>query len=186
MASMDDVKVGKKLLIDGIPYEVIKSEHLKVAMGKWMEKTSLKNLLTGNVVQKTFREVDKIEMADISSSSAEFLYSDDTDYHFMNTETYDQFSLNNAAIGDNKLYLCEWDKVIVQIFNDRPINVNLEATVTLPVIETPPGEKGDTATGGKKPATLLTGLVVQVPLFIKVGDRLRVDTRTGEYLSRVQ
>ncbi|MDP2103893.1 MAG: elongation factor P [Candidatus Gracilibacteria bacterium] len=186
MASMESVKVGKKLLIDGVPYEVMKSEHLKVAMGKGMEKTSLKNLLTGNVVQKTFREVDKIEMADIASSSAEFLYSDDTDYHFMNTETYDQFSLNNAAIGDNKLYLCEGDKVIVQIFNNRPINVNLEATVTLPVVETPPGEKGDTATGGKKPATLLTGLVVQVPLFIKVGDRLRVDTRTGEYLSRVQ
>ena len=184
MAGLEDVKVGKKLLIEGIPYEVVKAEHLKVAMGKGMEKTTLKNLLTGNLIPKTFREVDKVEVATIDYARAEYLYKDTTAFYFMNTETYDQLELNTKVIGDSALFLSEGDKVVIQIFQENPINIQIEPSVTLEVIETPPGEKGDTATGGKKPATLSTGLVVQVPLFIKVGDMLRVDTRTRDYLNR--
>lgn len=184
MAGLEDVKVGKKLLIEGVPYEVMKSEHLKVAMGKGMEKTTLKNLLTGNLIPKTFREVDKVEPATIDYARAEYLYKDTAAFYFMNTETYDQLELDAKVIGDNALFLSEGDKVTIQIFQDNPINIQLEPSVTLEVVDTPPGERGDTATGGRKPATLATGLVVQVPLFIKIGDKLRVDTRTREYLSR--
>jgi len=184
MAGMEDVKVGKKILIDGVPYEVLKSEHLKVAMGKGMEKTSLKNLLTGNVVPKTFREVDKVEIADITYANAEYLYSDNTGYFFMDTDSYEQVQILEEAIGDSKFFLSEGDKVVIQQFNGRSINVDIPAAVSLEVTETPPGEKGDTATGGRKPATLSTGLVVMVPLFVKIGDKIRVDTRTHEYLNR--
>ncbi|MBP8017092.1 elongation factor P [Candidatus Gracilibacteria bacterium] len=184
MASMEDVKTGKKILVDGVPYEVLKFEHVKVAQGKGLQRTSLKNLLTGNVISKTFREVDKIEEANISNSNAEFLYVDGTSFHFMNSETYDQFSLDEEVIGDDKYFLVEGDKVIIQEFNSRPINIQVPASVILEVIETPPGEKGDTATGGKKPATLSTNLIVNVPLFVKSGDKIKVDTRTKEYLGR--
>lgn len=184
MAWMDDVKVGKKLLIDGIPYEVMKSEHLKVAMWKWMEKTILKNLLTGNSMQKTFREVDKVELADITNANAEFLYKDGEWYNFMNTDNYDQISLSDEVIWDMKYFLVEWDKVILQEFNGNAINVQVEPAVHLEVIDTPPWEKWDTATWWKKPATLSTWLVVQVPLFLKIWDKVKVDTRTCEYLSR--
>ncbi|EKE29384.1 MAG: hypothetical protein ACD_2C00182G0009 [uncultured bacterium (gcode 4)] len=185
MAGMDDVKVGKKLLIDGIPYEVMKSEHLKVAMWKWMEKTVLKNMLTWNTMQKTFREVDKVEIADITYSNAEFLYKDAEGYNFMNTDNYEQSSLDEEVIWDNKFFLVEWDKVILNEFNGKPINIQVEPAVVLEVMDTPPGEKWDTATWWKKPATLSTGLVVQVPLFLKIWDKVRVDTRTYDYLWRV-
>ncbi|EKE26886.1 MAG: Elongation factor P [uncultured bacterium (gcode 4)] len=184
MAWMDDVKVGKKLLIDGIPYEVMKSEHLKVAMGKWMEKTNLKNLLNWTTMQKTFREVDKIEIADITYANAEYLYADWEGYNFMNIDTYEQFNLDSEVIWDSKFFLVEWDKVVLQEFNWKPINVQVEPAVALEVEDTPPWEKWDTATGWKKPAKLTTWLVVQVPLFVKNWDKVRVDTRTKEYLSR--
>lgn len=184
MAWMEDVKVWKKIIIDWIPYEVIKSEHLKVAMWKWMEKTVLKNLLTWNTIQKTFREVDKVEFADITYSNAEFLYKDSEGFYFMNTETYEQFSINSDVIWDNKYFLQEWDKVIIQEFNWKPINIQVEPSVVLEIIDTPPGEKWDTATGWKKPATLSTWLVVQVPLFLAVWDKIKVDTREKCYLWR--
>lgn len=184
MAWMDDVKVGKKLLIDGIPYEVMKSEHNKVAQWKWMEKTVLKNLLTGNTVQRTFREVDKVEIANITISNAEYQYSDNDWFNFMNIENYDQIQLSKDVVADMKFFLVEWDRVMIQEFNGNPINVQVEPAVVLEVTETPPGEKWDTATWWRKPATLSTWLVVQVPLFVKPGDKVRVDTRTYEYLSR--
>jgi len=181
---MDDVKVGKKLLIEGIPYEVMKSEHLKVAMGKGMEKTVLRNMLTGNTMQKTFREVDRVELADITYASAEFLYIDSEGYNFMKLDTYEQFALKKDILWEAVLFLTEWDKVVLQEFNGEAINVQLEPNVILEVTDTPPWERGDTATWGKKPATLTTGLVVQVPLFVAVGDKIKVDTRTHEYLQR--
>lgn len=184
MASMEDVKVGKKLLIDWIPYEVMKSEHNKVAQGKWMERTVLKNLLTWATLQKTFREVDKIEMANITMSNAEYLYEDGDGYHFMNTESYEQTQLSRDVVWETKFFLVEWDRVLLQEFNGNPINVQVEPAVILEVTETPPWEKWDTATWWRKPATLSTWLVVQVPLFVKPWDKIRVDTRTSEYLSR--
>lgn len=184
MAGLEDVKVGKKILIDGAPFEVLKAEHLKVAMGKGMEKCTLRNLLTGKVIPKTFREVDTVEEANIRYFSSEYTYHDGEGYHFMNTETYDEVILSDEQIGDNKFFLVEGDKVKVMEWDEKPINVELPPSVTLEVVDTPPGERGDTATGGSKPATLNTGLVVKVPLFMKIGEQVRVDTRTHEYLGR--
>ena len=184
MAGMDDVKIGKKILVDGVPHEVMKMEHVKVAQGKGLERCVLKNLLTGNSVQRTFREVDVVESADIGYLNTEFQYADAEGFHFMDTDTYEQVDLLKEVVGDAELFLVEGDKVVLMTFESRPINVNLEPSVILEVTETPPGEKGDTATGGKKPATLATGLIIQVPLFMKVGDRVKVDTRTHEYLGR--
>jgi len=122
----------------------------------------------------------------VKSSNGEYLYNDGDEYYFMNTQTYDQFPITKQKLGDTVEFLIEGSKVIIQEFNGNPINITLEPSIILEVTETPPGEKGDTATGGKKPATLETGLVVQVPLFIKPGDRIRIDTRTFEYLERAK
>lgn len=181
---MEDVKVWKKILIEWIPYEVVKSEHLKVAMWKWMEKTVLKNLLTWNTLQRTFREVDKVEVAEITYANAEFLYKDGEWYHFMNLETYEQIALRDETVWDNSLFLTEWDEVVLQIFESTPINIQINPSVVLEVTDTPPWEKWDTATWWKKPATLTTWLVVQVPLFLSIWDKIKVDTRTKEYLGR--
>lgn len=180
-----DLRPGVKILMDGVPYEVVKGEHLKVAMGKGVEKTILKNLLTGSTIPRTFRDFDVVEAADVVYQTCEFLYQAADDFHFMNTTDYEQFTLSSEAVGDSKFFLGDGDKVVVMFFNGNPINISLEPSINLTVTETPPGEKGNSVQGGKKPATLNTGLVVQVPLFIKVGDKLRIDTRTKEYLSRI-
>ncbi len=180
-----ELKVGHKVIFEWSPYEITSSEHLKVAMWKGLSKVTMKNLVTWNVLSwKTFREVDKFEEADVSTSSYDFLYSEWDDYYFMNRETYEQVSLTKKALDWAELYLRDWDKVLLQEFNGEPINIKLDPAVVLEVIDTPPGEKWDTATWGKKPATLSTWLVVQVPLFIWIWEKLRIDTRTGSYLSR--
>jgi elongation factor P len=185
MLSWTDLKPGKKIIYEWIPHEVISHEHLKVAMWKWLEKVSLKNLITwNNLSNLTFREVDKFEEAEVNSSSCEYLYRAWEDFFFMDTQTFEQVSLNEETIWDAKFFLVEWDKVILQEFNWNPINVKLEPNVTLEITDTPPGERWNTATWGKKPATLNTGLVVQVPLFLNIGDKVIVDTRTHEYRSR--
>lgn len=185
MISGSELKNGKKIIYEGVPHEVTSSEHLKVAMGKWMEKITLRNLVTWNSLSGlTFREVDKFEEAEVSSSNYEYLYSDGTEYFFMNKETYDQVSLSEKVVGTAKLFLTEWDKVVLQEYNGLPINITLEPSVTLEVTDTPPGEKGNTATGWKKPATLSTGLVIQVPLFVAIWDKVKVDTKEKSYLWR--
>lgn len=185
MISWSELKNWKKIIFEWVPHEVTSSEHLKVAMGKWMEKVTLRNLVTWNVLSGlTFREVDKFEEAEVTSSNYEYLYSDGTEYFFMNKETYDQVSLTDKVVWEAKLFLTEWDKVILQEYNWAPINITLEPSATLEVVDTPPGEKWNTATGWKKPATLSTGLVVQVPLFIAVWEKVRVDTREKVYLGR--
>jgi len=142
MLSWTDLKPWKKIIFEWEPYEIIAYEHLKVAMWKWLEKVSLKNLITWNVLSnKTFREVDKFEEADVSSASYEYLYSDNVEYYFMNLETYDQVSINKKVLWDSILFLKEWDKVILQEFKWKPINIKLEPSVTLEVIDTPPWEK---------------------------------------------
>lgn len=184
MAGQDDVKVGKKIIVDGAPYEVIKAEHLKVAMGKGMEKCTIKNLITGKVIPKTFREVDPVEAANVNYFSSEYTYHDGEWFHFMHADTYEEIVLDDEKIGDARYFLIEGDRIKIMEWNDTPINVELPPSVTLEVTDTPPGERGDTATGGSKPATLNTGLVVKVPLFMKIGEKVRVDTRTYEYLGR--
>ncbi|MDD3303039.1 MAG: elongation factor P [Candidatus Gracilibacteria bacterium] len=185
MYSGNDLKVGKKFLMDGNPFEVVNYSQKVVGRGGSIINVKAKNLLTGSNITKTFSDKDTFEPADISTKSYDYLYNDGENYYFMNQVTYEQVSLEKKALDGAEYFLNDGDKVTLQEFNGEPININLEPSVVLEVVETPPGERGDTATGGKKPATMTTGLVIQVPLFIEIGDKLKIDTRTKEYLGRV-
>ena len=184
MYNASELKVGKKFIMDNKPYEVV--SYAQKVMGRWGSIINIKakNLLTWSNIPKTFSDHDKFEPADIITNNYDYLYNDGTDYYFMNTETYDQVSLPKEALSWSEFFLNDGDKVRLQEYNGEPINVSLEPTCILEVTETPPWEKGDTATGWKKPATMTTGLIIQVPLFIKVWDKLKIDTRTREYQSR--
>lgn len=184
MASMDELKVGKKIIVDGQPYEVTKSEHLKVAMGKGMEKCTIVNLLNGKSMSTTFHAVDKVEPADIQMRDADYQYFDGSAYHFMDTTSFDSYFINADVIGDKKYFLVEGDKTTVMFWDGTPINVQIEPSVVLEVIDTPPGEKGNSASNNLKPAKLNTGLEIKVPLFIGQGEKVRVDSRTYDYLWR--
>lgn len=184
MYNASDLKVGKKFVMDDAPYEVV--SYSQKVMGRWGSIINIKakNLITGSNVPKTFSDHDKFPPADIATREYDYLYNDGVNYYFMNNETYEQVELEKESLGGAELFLQDGDKVLLQEYNGSPINVNLEPTCVLEVEDTPPGEKGDTATGGKKPATMTTGLTIQVPLFINIGDKLVIDTRTKEYRSR--
>lgn len=184
MYNASDLKVGKKFVMDDAPYEVV--SYSQKVVWRWGSIISIKakNLLTGGSVPKTFSDKDNFPPADIATREYDYLYNDGVNYFFMNNETYEQVELEKSALWGAELFLQDGDKVLLQEYNGSPINVNLEPTCILEVEDTPPGEKGDTATGGKKPATMTTGLTIQVPLFINIGDKLVIDTRTKEYRSR--
>ncbi len=184
MYNASDLKVGKKFVMDDTPYEVV--SYAQKVMGRWGSIINIKakNLLTGSNIPKTFSDHDRFPPADITTNNYDYLYNDGTNYHFMNNETFESVELAKETLAWAELFLIDGDKVSLQEYNGAPINVNLEPTCTLEVEETPPGEKGNTVTWGKKPATMTTGLVIQVPLFIKIWDKLIIDTRTKEYRSR--
>ena len=184
MYNASDLKVGKKFVMDDAPYEVV--SYSQKVMGRWGSIINIKakNLITGSNVPKTFSDHDKFPPADIAPREYDYLYNDWVNYFFMNNETFEQVDLEKKALDWAELFLQDWDKVMLQEFNGQPININLEPTCILEVTDTPPGEKWDTATWGKKPATMTTWLVVQVPLFINIWDKLVIDTRTKEYRSR--
>jgi elongation factor P len=184
MLNANELKVWKRFLMDWEPYEV--TTYSQKVVGRWGSIINIKakNLLTGWTIPKTFSDKDIFEPADISTSSYDYLYNDWENYYFMNNETFEQVSLKKETLDWAELFLQDWDKVMLQEFNSKPININLEPTCVLEVVDTPPWEKWDTATGGKKPATMNTGLVIQVPLFVNIWDKLIVDTRTKEYRSR--
>lgn len=184
MYNGNDLKVGKKFIMDEMPFEVTFYAQKVVGRGGSIITVKARNLVNGGTVTKTFSDRDMFAPADIATKSYDYLYNDGTSYYFMSQETYEQITLPIEALDGAELFLTDGDKVMLQEFNGHPINVNLEPNCCLEVMETPPGEKGDTATGGRKPATLSTGLVVQVPLFINVGDMIKVDTRTKYYMSR--
>ena len=184
MYSSSDIKIGKKFIMDWSPYETVKYAQKVMWRGGSIINVKAKNLLTGATITKTFSDHDKFEEADIVMNNYDYLYNDGVNYMFMSQETFEQVELSKDALDGAEMFLKDWDKVTLQEFNGNPINVNLEPSAILEVTETPPGEKGDTATGGKKPATMETGLVIQVPLFIKVWDKLKIDTRTKDYQSR--
>lgn len=186
MYSITDLKVGTAIKIDGEPFIVTASQHSKQARGGGVMKTSVRNLLTGAILQKTFQGSDRIEPADLNYKKAQFLYNDGSDYHFMFTDSFEQFSFSPAELGDNVHYLLDGSDVDIQMVGDKPISVQVPPKVNLSVTETEPGVRGDTASGGSKPATLETGLVVQVPLFVNQGDILRINTQTGEYVERAK
>ena len=184
MYNGNDLKVGKKFIMDDMPFEIVSYAQKVMGRGGSIINIKAKNLLNGGTIPKTISDTDKFAPADIATKSYDYLYNDGENYFFMSQESYEQVELAKETLGWAELFLTDGDKVMLQEFNGNPINVSLDPSCVLEVEETPPGEKWDTATGWKKPATLTTGLVVQVPLFVNPGDKIKVDTRTKEYLSR--
>lgn len=184
MYSWNDLKVWKKFLMEGDPYEVVYYAQKVVGRGWSIINVKAKNLLSWSHVTKTFSDKDTFEPADITTRSYDYLYNDWENYYFMSQTTFEQVSLNKKSLDWSEYFLNDWDKVTLQEFNGIPVNINLEPSVVLEVMDTPPGERWDTATGWKKPATMSTGLVVQVPLFINIWDKLKIDTREKSYLWR--
>jgi len=182
--SVNDLRTGLTIVVEGDIYSVVEFLHVKPGKGAAFVRTKLKNVKTGAVVERTFRAGEKVEQAHIETSEMQYLYQSGNTYVFMNTETYEQLELSAAVLGDAAKYLKENMEILVQFYQGAPIGVILPTAVELKVVRTEPGFKGDTATGGSKPAELETGLVVQVPLFIDEGEIVKVDTRTGEYISR--
>lgn len=184
MASTADFRNGLIIGLDNVAFRIVDFQHVKPGKGGAFVRTKLKNVLTGAVIDKTFRAGEKVDEIRLEAQESQYLYSDGDLYHFMNTDTYDQFSVSAAQAGDVAPYMKENEMVKVLMREGRPFLIEVPPHVTLEVTETEPGVKGDTATGATKPATLETGLVVNVPLFIDVGDKLKIDTRSGDYLGR--
>ena len=184
MYSTAEFRRGLKIEIDGKPYTIVEFQHVKPGKGGAFVRTKLKNLETGQVLEQTFRSGAKVDIPDLEENNVQYLYQDGDSYVFMDNDTYDQLFIAEEYLGDAVDYLKPNIDVKVVFFNGKPIGVELPITVELEVTDTEPGLKGDTATGATKNATLETGLVVQVPLFIEQGEVLKIDTRTGEYLER--
>ena len=183
--STNEFKSGLKILIDGDPCTIVENEFVKPGKGQAFSRVKIKNLKTGRVVEKTFKSGDSVEAADVIDLDMEFLYADGEFYHFMMTDgSFEQYAADNKAVGDTVKWLKEQEVYIITLFNGAPLAVTPPNHIELEVTQTDPGLKGDTAQGGSKPATLSTSAVVNVPLFIEEGEILRVDTRTGDYVSR--
>lgn len=179
-----DLRPGVKVEVDGVPFVVTDFHWVKPGKGGAFMRTKLRNMRTGAIAERTFRTDEKLPSADLEEKRAQYLYQGDDELHFMDTETYEQFFLSADQLGDARKYLKEEMVVTIVSHRGTPLTVEVPIFVELTVSTTDPGVRGDTASGGSKPATLETGAVIQVPLFINVGDRLRVDTRTGTYIER--
>ena len=184
MISAGDFRNGITLEIEGNVVQILEFQHVKPGKGAAFVRTKLKNIISGGVIEKTFRPTEKFPAARIDRVEMQYLYSDGDLWHFMNTETYDQIALNSDDIGDSLKFVKENDMVKVCSHNGKVFAVEPPMFVELAIIDTEPGFKGDTATGATKPATVETGATVYVPLFIEMGEKIKIDTRTGEYLSR--
>jgi len=185
MITSNDFKNGMTIEIDGNLMTIVEFLHVKPGKGSAFVRTRLRNLKSGYVIEKTFRAGEKVNRAIIDKRTMQYLYSSDSDYMVMDTENYEQISLTAEAMGDGVKWLKEGMEISVLFYGTDPIGVDIPNFVELKVVETEPGFKGDTATGGTKPATLETGATIQVPLFIEIGEVLQIDTRTGQYLRRV-
>ena len=177
-------KNGLKLMLDGNPCSIVNNEIVKPGKGQAFNRVKLKDLITGKTLEKTFKSGESLEGADVMELEMQYLYSDGEKWHFMESESFEQFDLSETSMGTAINYLVEQDSCIITLWNNNPISVTPPNHVVLEVIDTDPGLKGDTAGTGGKPATLNTGVVVQVPLFVSIGDKVKVDTRTNEYTGR--
>ena len=184
MLSLADIKTGKTILLGDDPYTVLYHEHSKTGRAGAVLRTRIKNLRTGAVLEKTFQGYDKVEDAEITKSKAQYLYREGDLFHFMDSASYEQFSLEKEALGDAPNYLVEGTEVDIVNFQGNAINVEIPIKMTLTVTDAPPGLKGDTASGGDKSVTLETGIRVTTPLFVKTGDKIIVNTTSGTYVSR--
>ena len=179
-----DVRNGTTFELDNSVYKVVEFQHVKPGKGAAFVRTKLKNVINGSVIEKTFNPSEKLQGAEIEKREMQYLYNDGELYYFMDNETYEQIELNKDNLGDAVHFLKEEMNVSVMMFKGKVIGIDLPAAVELKVVETDPGVRGDTATGGSKPAKLETGYVVKVPLFINEGEVLQIDTRTGQYIGR--
>lgn len=183
--STAEFRRGLKVEIDGKPFIIVEFQHVKPGKGGAFVRTKLKNLETGAVLEKTFRSGEKVEKPALEEKEMQYLYRDDDGCHFMDTETYEQIFLTHDQVGDSSKFLIDELVLTVLYHDNQPISIELPTFVVMPVVKTDPGVKGDTATGGTKPITLSSGLVVQAPLFIDEGDVVKIDTRSGDYIERV-
>ena len=185
MYDLSDFRRGLRVMCEGSPYQVLDFQHVKPGKGNQFTRTKLRNLLTGSLLERTFKSGERFGVPDVQNIDMTFLYKDENGYNFMNQENFEQICIMTNEIDDSKNYLTENLQVVVLFYNERPVSVDVPKAVNLRVAQTDPGVKGDRVTGATKHATLETGLVVNVPLHINEGDLLRIDTQTGDYVSRV-
>ena len=185
MYETSDIRKGLRFEVDGDPFVVVEFQFVKPGKGTAFTRTKIRNMITGAVLDRTYKSGEKLKPADTEDRQMQFLYNDG-DFHFMDNSNYEQVSLDNSAVGDAVNYLTENMMIEVGFFKGRSIGLNLPNFVVVEVTETAPGEKGNTVTGAFKPAVVSTGYSLNVPLFVDEGDQLRIDTRTGEYVERVK
>ena len=184
--STNEFRGGLKIIMDGDPCAILENEFVKPGKGQAFNRVKIRNLKTGRVVDRTFKSGESVEAADIVEQDMQYLYSDGEFWHFMFTDTFEQLAADKKAVAEAKQWLKEQDVCVVTLWNGVPLLVAVPNFVELSIMATDPGVRGDTAQGGVKPATLETGAVVRVPLFVEQGEVIKVDTRTGEYVSRVK
>jgi elongation factor P len=184
--STSDFRNGVKVMLDGDPAAIIENEFVKPGKGQAFNRVKLRNLKTGRVIERTFKSGETLEAADVADVEMQYLYNDGVEWHFMQPESFEQYTANANAVADAKKWLREQDVCMVTLYNGNPLSVTPPNSVVLKIVETDPGVRGDTSGGGGKPATLETGAVVRVPLFVQTDELIKVDTRTGEYISRVK
>ena len=184
MYSTTDFRKGLKIEIDGTPFEIIEFQHFKPGKGGAMVRTKLRNILNGRVLDNTFRSGEKVDRPNLESRDMQFLYHEGEQLVFMDMTTYDQMHMDAEATDGKASYLKDGQECRVLLYNEKPLDIEIPASLVLEVTETEPGAKGDTVSNVTKPATLETGVVIQVPIFVNIGDRVKVDTRTNGYLGR--
>lgn len=184
--STNEFKGGLKIMLDGDPCSIIENEFVKPGKGQAFNRVKIRNLKTGRVLEKTFKSGESVEGADVHETEMQYLYTDGEFWHFMDPQSYEQVSADQAAVAESAKWLKEQDMCLVTLWNGAPIIVEPPKFVILNVSDTDPGLKGDTSGSGGKPATLETGAVVRVPLFVQIGEAIKVDTRSGEYVSRAK
>jgi elongation factor P len=184
--STNEFKSGLKLMLDGDPCSIIENEFVKPGKGQAFNRVKIRNLKTGRVIERTFKSGDSVEAADVMEVDMQYLYNDGEFYHFMVPDTYEQYAADVNAMGEATKWLKGEEKCVVTLWNNEPLLVTAPNFVILKITETDPGLRGDTSSGGSKAATLETDAVVRVPLFLNIDDLIKVDTRTGEYLSRAK
>ncbi|MEX0607328.1 MAG: elongation factor P [Halofilum sp. (in: g-proteobacteria)] len=184
--STNEFKAGLKIMLEGDPYAIVENEFVKPGKGQAFNRVKVRNLKTGRVIERTFKSGDSVESADVVDTEMTMLYTDGEYWHFMDPNSFEQIAASAAAVGDSGKWLREQDTVEVTLYNGDPLTVTAPKLVDLRITQTDPGVRGDTAQGGTKPAELETGATVKVPLFIEEGEVIRVDTRTGDYVSRVK
>lgn len=185
MYECSDFRKGLRIMVEGSPYQIIDFQHVKPGKGNQFTRTKMRNLLTSQLLERTFKSGERFEVPNVENKEMNFLYRDENGFNFMDQSSYEQLYMSETDVGEAANFLTENLQVVILFYNERPVSVDVPKAVNLKVAKTEPGVKGDRVTGATKPATLETGLVVNVPLHINEGDLLRIDTESGDYVSRV-